>query len=56
MRTTQEHMQDLAQRYAKALVRYHMDKNADNFDDMSTLHDMLNMVCVERAEEILEEV
>jgi len=48
---TREHMENLAIRYADALVRYHLDKNPSNFDDMAALHDMLNMVCVEVAEE-----
>jgi len=52
---TREHMENLAIRYADALVRYHIDKNPSNFEDMMDLHNMLNMVCVEVAEE-LEEV
>jgi hypothetical protein len=48
---TREHMENLAIRYAEALVRYNMDKNRSNYDDMVDLHNMLNMVCVEVAEE-----
>ena len=49
--TTREHMANLAQRYADALVAYHMDKNADNFEIVCDLQNMLNMVCEELAQE-----
>ena len=53
--TTREHMDNLAQRYANALVNYQLDRSRDNYSIMIDLHDMLNSVCVEVAQEILEE-
>lgn len=53
--TTREHMENLAQRYATALVRYHLDRSRYNFNSMTELHEMLNSVCVEVAQEILED-
>jgi arginyl-tRNA synthetase len=52
--TTSEHMDDLAQRYARALVRYHMTSDRDDYKIMFELHEMLNMVCHEYAQEQLE--
>jgi hypothetical protein len=54
--TTREHMDDLAQRYARALVRYHMTNDRDDYKIMFELHEMLNMVCHEYAQEQLEEL
>jgi hypothetical protein len=53
--TTREHMENLAVRYANALVHYQLDRSRDNYNIMADLHDMLNSVCVEVAQEILEE-
>jgi hypothetical protein len=53
--TTREHMENLAVRYANALVHYQLDRSRDNYNIMVDLHDMLNSVCVEVAQEILEE-
>jgi hypothetical protein len=53
--TTREHMDDLAQRYARALVRYHVTSDTDDYT-MFELHEMLNMVCHEYAQEQLEEM
>ena len=53
--TAREHMENLAVRYATALVGYHLDRSRYNFNSMTELHEMLNSVCVEVAQEILEE-
>lgn len=53
---TQEHMENLAQRYARALVRYHIDNDSDNFAAVVDLQNMLNMVCKELALEMTEEI
>lgn len=53
--TTREHMEDLAQRYASALVSYHLNHSRDSFNICRDLHNMLNSVCVEMAQEILED-
>jgi hypothetical protein len=53
--TAREHMENLAIRYATALVGYHLDRSRYNFNSMTELHEMLNSVCVEVAQEILEE-
>lgn len=51
-----EHMENLAQRYATALVNYHLiPGNRCNFNTMTELHEMLNSVCAEVAQEILED-
>lgn len=52
--TTKEHMENLAQRYALALVRYHMSNHRDDFDVVVDLQNMLNMVCQELAAETKE--
>lgn len=52
--TTREHMDNLAQRYAKALVNYHISPDDGNYRIMLDLHDMLNEVTREMAEELLE--
>jgi hypothetical protein len=49
-------MYNLAQRYALALVRYHMTSDTDDYNIMFELHEMLNMVCHEYAQEQLEEL
>jgi len=54
--TTREHMDDLAQRYARALVQYHMSSDTGDYNIMFELHEMLNMVCHEYAQEQLEEL
>ena len=51
---TREHMENLAQRYADAMVRYHLSDTADT-TDMAALHDMLFRVTMEYAEELKEE-
>lgn len=54
--TTREHMDNLAERYARALVRYHMTSDTDDYKIMFELHEMLNSVCHEYAQEQLEEL
>lgn len=53
---TQEHMENLAQRYAQALVQYHINNNNDNYSIVVDLQNMLNMVCQELALEMTEEI
>ena len=52
--TTSEHMDDLAERYARALVRYHITGDRDDYNIVFELHEMLNSVCHEYAQEQLE--
>ena len=54
--TTSEHMDDLAERYARALVRYHITGARDDYNIVFELHEMLNSVCHEYAQEQLEEL
>lgn len=53
---TAEHMENLAHRYAHALVRYHITNDREDFDIVVGLQNMLNMVCREYAEEQTEGV
>ena len=52
--TTREHMDNLAHRYARALVRFHISKDQEDFQIVCALQDMLNEVCKEMAGEVLD--
>ena len=54
--TTREHMDNLAQRYARALVRFHMTTDQEDYEIVIDLQNMLNEVCKEMAAEILDNV
>lgn len=54
--TTREHMDNLAQRYARALVRFHMTTNQEDYEIVVDLQNMLNEVCKEMAAELLDNV
>ena len=54
--TTREHMDNLASRYARALVRFHMTNDQEDFQIVCDLQNMLNEVCKEMAEEVLDNV
>lgn len=47
--TASEHLQDLAQRYAQALVDYHFNPEGHNYRIMMELHETLNDVAQEVA-------
>lgn len=51
---TKEHMDNLAQRYARALVRFHITSDQEDFQIVVDLQNMLNEVCKEMAEEVLD--
>ena len=53
--TTREHMDNLAQRYAQALVYYHQNPERDG-QYLLDIHEMLNEVCKEMAAELLDNV
>lgn len=54
--TTREHMDNLAHRYARALVRFHMTGDQEDYTIVVDLQNMLNCVCQEVAEELLDNV
>ena len=54
--TTKEHMDNLAQRYARALVRFHMTADQEDFQIVCDLQNMLNEVCKEMAQEVLDDL
>lgn len=54
--TTREHMDNLAQRYARALVRFHITNDQEDFQIVCDLQNMLNEVCKEMAEEVLDDL
>lgn len=53
---TREHMDNLAHRYARALVRFHMTSDQEDFQIVCDLQNMLNEVCKEMAAELLDNV
>lgn len=54
--TTREHMDNLAHRYARALVRFHMTTDQEDYEIVVDLQNMLNEVCKEMAAELLDNV
>jgi len=54
--TTKEHMDNLAHRYARALVRFHMTTDQEDYEIVVDLQNMLNEVCKEMAAELLDNV
>lgn len=52
--TTEQHMMNLANRYARALVDFHMTNDQEDFQIVCDLQNMLNCVCKEMAEEVLD--
>jgi len=53
---TREHMDNLAHRYARALVRFHMTTDQEDYEIVIDLQNMLNEVCKELAAELLDNV
>lgn len=54
--TTREHMDNLAHRYARALVRFHITNDQEDFQIVCDLQNMLNEVCKEMAAEVLDDL
>lgn len=54
--TTREHMDNIAHRYARALVRFHMTTDQEDYEIVVDLQNMLNEVCKEMAAELLDNV
>lgn len=54
--TTKEHMDNLASRYARALARFHITDLQSDFEIVCDLQNMLNEVCKEMAQEVLDDL
>lgn len=54
--TVTEHMDKVALKYARAMVRWHITKDQDDWAAVCEWQELLNDLTVERAQEMLEEL